>query len=319
MPDSNRPRTPLPQPAEHDLATVVEALVTDAVAMVGSDARVFYWNRSAVGIFEFFSEEMRGQTVLDLCSEDEGRASLAAAMAPLLVDERDPEAESRSVATPITVLCRRSSGVAFPVEITLSPISVQSQRCVVLLMRDVSRRAQLENELLRLATTDPLTGTMSRQHFLQRSREELTRAWRTLGSTSFLIVDVDHLRTINERCGDAVGDAVLKRIASESIEDLRTSDLLGRLEGGEFAALLPDTPLQNAGEVAERLRKRLGDLVHEGSTDPLPLFAQVSIGVVEHLRGQENLEDTLRRGEAALARAKQAGGNREWVDTGDVG
>lgn len=293
--------------------------MTDAVAMVGSDARVFYWNRAAVGMFEFFPDEMRGQPVLDLCSDEDGRANLAQAMAPLLVDERAPEAESRVLATPITLRCRRSTGAEFPVEITLSPMAVQSQRCVVLVMRDMSRRAQLENELLRLATTDSLTGTMSRQHFLQRSREEITRSWRTSGATSFLIVDVDHLRTINEQCGDSVGDAVLKRIASETIDDLRTTDLLGRLEGGEFAALLPDTPLQNAGEVAERLRKRLGDIEHPGGTGPLPLYAQVSIGVVEHLRGQENLEETLRRGEAALARAKKAGGNREWVDAGDVG
>ena len=163
-------------------------------------------------------------------------------------------------------------------------------------------------EMERLATTDSLTGILSRRHFLELGEREWERARRYKRQTSLLLMDIDHFKTVNDTYGHAAGDTTLQALAEVCLSTLRTNDLFGRLGGEEFAVLLPETPRQTAGEAAERLRQAIGTLVIPSEDHEIRIT--VSIGAAPLLPEDESIDQALRRADAALYEAKEAGRNR---------
>ncbi|MDW8234172.1 MAG: diguanylate cyclase, partial [Roseiflexaceae bacterium] len=136
--------------------------------------------------------------------------------------------------------------------------------------------ARLFAETQRLATTDHLTGLFNRHHFFALAPRELERARRYRRSVALLVIDVDYFKVINDTYGHNAGDAVLRSIAERMRRELRDADILARLGGEEFIALLPETNLTGALRVAERLRAAI-----EGSPISLhahPVRVTISIG-----------------------------------------
>ncbi len=174
---------------------------------------------------------------------------------------------------------------------------------------DIQQRKALEQELRLLASTDPLTGLQNRHAFVKRGVSLLKGAQRYQRQCSALMLDIDHFKRINDTYGHAFGDAVLKAVAGELSQGLRDIDLLGRLGGEEFAAILPETDPQHALQVAERLRRAVQALSFTGE-DGSRLHLTLSIGMAERLPGEVRLEDLLARADRALYRAKAAGRNR---------
>lgn len=169
-------------------------------------------------------------------------------------------------------------------------------------------RVRIQDELRRLATTDPLTGANNRRHFLNLSQREFNRARRYGGPVTVMMMDIDHFKSVNDIHGHAVGDDVLRTFVRVSKKALREQDILGRLGGEEFAVTLPSTGLEGAETVAERLRAMV-----EALEIPVPdgvLTFTVSIGIAECGAGEGELEAQLGRADAALYRAKESGRNR---------
>ena len=124
-----------------------------------------------------------------------------------------------------------------------------------------------------------------------------------------LMLDIDHFKKVNDKFGHAVGDIVLQRVAVLCREATRTTDLLGRVGGEEFAFLLLESGRAEAMQVAERLRLSMQNVqitVKEGIQIPI----RVSIGVAEHHVSKETLSDLMNRADKALYRAKSEGRNR---------
>lgn len=153
------------------------------------------------------------------------------------------------------------------------------------------------------ANRDFLTGAWSRRAFFAVAEVELKRAWRSHRDVSLLLFDVDHFKAINDSLGHAAGDRVLVEAVARAEAVIRNVDYLGRIGGEEFAVLLPETGIDDALAVAERLRAGLQVRAEEG------LAFTVSIGVAV-LRNDESLADILQRADAALYRAKLGGRNR---------
>jgi len=174
---------------------------------------------------------------------------------------------------------------------------------------DIQQRKVLEQELRLLASTDPLTGLQNRHAFVKRGVSLLKGAQRHQRQCSALMLDIDHFKRINDTYGHAFGDAVLKAVAGALSQGLREIDLLGRLGGEEFAAILPETDPQQALQVAERLRHAVQALSFIGD-DGSRLHLTLSIGLAERLPGEVRLEDLLARADRALYQAKAAGRNR---------
>ncbi|QAU32975.1 GGDEF domain-containing protein [Janthinobacterium sp. 17J80-10] len=153
------------------------------------------------------------------------------------------------------------------------------------------------------ANRDFLTGAWSRRAFFALAEVDLKRARRSHRDVSLLLFDVDHFKAINDSLGHAAGDRVLVDAVARAEGVIRNGDYLGRIGGEEFAVLLPETGIDAALAVAERLRAGLQVRADEG------IEFTVSIGVAV-LRHEESVADMMRRADAALYRAKIGGRNR---------
>ena len=183
--------------------------------------------------------------------------------------------------------------------------------------RDITDRKKLEEELQQQATTDELTGIANRRSFFKRAEEELRRIDRYQRNCALLFLDIDHFKKVNDTYGHAVGDKALQRIAAICQESMRSTDLLGRIGGEEFAMLLLETGLMEAGLAAERLRQSIQDAVFLIDGNIVPL--KVSIGVTGHGPQEASLSEMMILADQALYQAKQSGRNRVMVlEAGDA-
>ncbi|HWK44806.1 MAG TPA: diguanylate cyclase [Stellaceae bacterium] len=184
----------------------------------------------------------------------------------------------------------------------------------IAIFRPMVRRIRRDaRDLLRLATTDVLTGALNRRSFIARGQLELDRAIRHGRPLSLLMLDADHFKKVNDTFGHAGGDAVLRALADHLARTVRSSDLFGRLGDEEFAILLPETVLAAATGMAERLRAGIAAQVVI-SEDRAIVFT-VSIGVAMAEAGRTDVQHLLNAADAALHAAKVGGRNR--VSIGD--
>ncbi|HGN0465410.1 TPA: biofilm formation regulator diguanylate cyclase SiaD [Pseudomonas aeruginosa] len=151
---------------------------------------------------------------------------------------------------------------------------------------------------------DPLTGLPNRRMLLERLREENERSQRHGQSYVLAMLDVDFFKQVNDTWGHDSGDRVLVEIARAMESELREYDLCGRRGGEEFLLLLPQTRLQDAGPVLERVRDSVRTLAVRVGTEALSVTA--SVGVTEHRIG-ETYSQTVNRADAALLDAKRSG------------
>lgn len=165
-----------------------------------------------------------------------------------------------------------------------------------------------EKELARIATTDLLTGVLNRRGFMGAAGQEFTRSARYDRQLSFLAVDIDGFKAVNDTHGQGAGDAVLQAftIAWQSV--LRTTDTVGRTGGEEFTILLPETDSAQAFDLAERVRQACERV--EFDFLPAGQAITVSVGVASVRTGDSSIEHALARADDALHRAKGAGRNR---------
>lgn len=173
------------------------------------------------------------------------------------------------------------------------------------LQAEIAQRIELQAELERQATTDPLTGLVNRREFSRRFALDLARTQRDASPLSLVLIDLDHFKRINDQYGHAAGDAVLCTLARLSDSCFRSIDTVGRLGGEEFAVLLPGADLQCAAQAARRLAQRLADtpVEHEGQR----IVAGMTAGVVQRLPSEDSLDSLLQRADLALYAGKQAG------------
>jgi len=208
----------------------------------------------------------------------------------------------------------RKNGTSFEVELTTTPIMEDGRQTgVEVVFTDITRRKEMESELMRLATTDPLTGLPNRRSFIQEVEVEMVHSrFSPRNSTAFLMIDLDHFKRVNDDFGHAGGDTVLKAFAAELQKILRKSDLLGRIGGEEFGVLLRYTDLPSAMRLAEKLRARVSamEIPFEGKT----VRITVSIGISVQRPVDDSLDTLMSRADSAMYAAKKAG--RDRVETG---
>lgn len=275
----------------------------DAVMILDQD-RYVECNQAALGIFGCNSvDELIGRTPADFSPpfQPSGADSRAEAC-------RQMEKAFSGGSAFFEWRHSRLNGDAFPAEIMLSKVDVQGKIMLQALARDITTRKTMENELKRLASTDPLTGADNRRSFLEKGERELLRARRYHHPFSVLMMDIDHFKSVNDTHGHQVGDEVLKTLVSQSNRLIRATDILGRLGGEEFAVILPETTAGTALEVCERLRVELSEIVVDSDRGPVRFTVSIGLSMCEN--ASDTLAAIMERADAALYRAKAGGRNR---------
>lgn len=173
------------------------------------------------------------------------------------------------------------------------------------LLKEMAHRQSLETQLRELAERDALTGLANRRHFLKQAQAMLKRARVDEAPFCLFMLDVDHFKTINDTWGHSQGDRALIDITEACVSSLRPDDLIGRFGGEEFVGALPDTRLEDARAVAQRLQRAVAALQARVNKGALALT--VTIGVVEARPGDTDLEALIKRADEALYAGKRQG------------
>lgn len=164
-----------------------------------------------------------------------------------------------------------------------------------------------KEKLLKMAVTDELTTLFNRRYFMSRLNQEFERVKRYESIFTFIMIDIDYFKKVNDTHGHLAGDCVLRNCAEIMKKSLRISDTVGRIGGEEFAILLPETEIEYGVEIAERLRKKIdeSDLEFEGKN----LKVTISAGISDSDSNDLTVDAVLNRSDIALYEAKEAGRN----------
>jgi diguanylate cyclase len=172
----------------------------------------------------------------------------------------------------------------------------------------LARRVRSQNQTLAaLSSIDGLSGLLNRSHWEAVVAAEFQRCRRIGHLSSVVMIDIDHFKSINDRYGHPVGDAVIRSVAGVLRSALRLHDVPGRYGGEEFGVVLPGTGIQGAEVLAERIRKRIESTVLETTKG---VHATASLGVAAFEPRDADHVDWIARADRALYRAKEAGRNR---------
>ncbi|MES9869848.1 MAG: diguanylate cyclase [Sedimenticola sp.] len=182
--------------------------------------------------------------------------------------------------------------------------------------RDISERKRMEDKLRHMATHDTLTKLFNRQAFLHRIEAEVYRAERYHNPLALMLLDIDHFKNVNDNFGHGVGDEVLSRFASILDRSMRKTDFVARYGGEEFTAILPETSIREAREMADRLRRQLFESPFQVN-DSEEIHLSASIGIATYPRHADNWEALIEAADAAMYAAKRAGRNRVMTPEGE--
>lgn len=162
----------------------------------------------------------------------------------------------------------------------------------------------------RLAVTDSLTGLYNRRHLMDTGKREMVRALRYGKPLSLIMLDIDHFKLINDTWGHQMGDRVLKGLADTIATTVREQDTFARIGGEEFAIVLPETDLDNAHRLAERIRSRVEGSILTSLDDGYEISITISLGMTTQAPHDPSFETLMSRADRALYRAKESGRNR---------
>jgi diguanylate cyclase (GGDEF)-like protein/PAS domain S-box-containing protein len=218
--------------------------------------------------------------------------------------------------------CLRADGSRFWANTMIAPLARDEdmpagEQGYALIVRDISDKREAGDTLLRASACDFLTGIANRRTFFEAAELELERWRRFPRPLSVVAIDADFFKNINDTWGHAAGDDVLRNLARTLAENVREIDVVARLGGEEFAALLPSTDLAGAIRLAERFRGAVeSQRVRHGDAE---IGYTVSIGIASMEAGVSGVDQLLKLADDALYAAKRAGRNRIRHERADHG
>lgn len=211
---------------------------------------------------------------------------------------------------PVEFYLKINSGKEYIVEAILSGLFDEKGKAngVVILIRDITASKKRSNELSYLAQHDMLTGLVNRREFESRMESLLEDSRLNERQHVMFYLDLDHFKIVNDECGHAAGDKVLKLLAEEFKNHLRKDDCIGRLGGDEFGVLLVNCNVKSAKKVAEQMRKDIDDFQFDWQGKDYKLG--VSIGIVAITQNSSSIESLMEQADTCCYIAKQKGRNQ---------
>lgn len=285
------------------LALALEHIKGFGVAMLDHAGTVIEWNASIGRLLGEPEHAVVGSQLLDWRADDAEAPEEVASFAEVA------EAVAREGWCQLQAPWRRSDGRPLWGDCIVSAL-VETDGTIggyVAVIRDVTDERQQSQRLLNDALTDPLTGLFNRRGLQKRLSAAKRRTSAPLGPRTWVMVDIDHFKRVNDTCGHEGGDVVLKAVADALQQGAREGDTLARLGGEEFVLSIPDSVDGIGAKIAERLRQRVEEL--SIGTAQRTVHVTASFGVAIERPG-EGWTAALERADAALYRAKREGRNR---------
>ncbi len=178
------------------------------------------------------------------------------------------------------------------------------------LKRQITNLEQANREYRELSIRDGLTGLFNHRYFQAHLSMEVSRSGRHQREFSLIFIDVDHFKNYNDTLGHPEGDTLLKTLSQLIAEKLRVSDILARYGGEEFTIILPETTLENARLVAEKIRLLIAEHPFAGRENQPDGKVTVSIGLASYPAMGKDAETLVKRADEALYQAKNTGRNK---------
>lgn len=290
---------------QHELLEVTLQSIADAVLTTDAHGRVTSLNPVAQRVTGWSAAEARGQPshVVFLVQNEESREPLPDPVRRCLTTGRPTRLPAGAV-----LLAR--DGELRAVDDSVAPIRDAAGRVLgaVLVFRDVTQQRKQWDEIRWRASHDGLTGLVNRVEFGQRLERTFERAQRDGSHHVVLAFDLDRFKLVNDHCGHAAGDAVLREVAQRLEAGVRSRDTVARLGGDEFAAILENCSLDEAMHVAQKLCDTLDQYRYVHGEQRFRIGA--SIGVAPLDSRWPDAESSLREADACCMIAKERGRNR---------
>jgi diguanylate cyclase (GGDEF)-like protein len=180
----------------------------------------------------------------------------------------------------------------------------------IILLRDITERVLLLQEVQQLAIYDSLTNVFNRRHFFQIAEKLVAQSIRYHRPVSILMLDLDHFKKVNDQYGHTVGDRVLQHFASQCIQNIRSSDIIARFGGEEFIILLPETNERNALMMAERLRQQVAETPTRWDAQSIQITVSIGLACFKPSASPVTLDTLIEQADQALYAAKEKGRNQ---------
>lgn len=270
------------------------------ILLVDDSCRIVMVNKRFCEIIGFFKDELIGQDAGIIHTED---ASFETIRENFLKTKNSSYLK-------LKYQLKRKDNKHIWCEFFGSPMELTKQETgVIWSILDITTEKELQNRLEQQAITDYLTTLYNRRYFTSRLEEEISKKRRNQNSAvSLMMFDLDKFKQINDSFGHLTGDSVLKKFADILKSNLRISDIVGRIGGEEFAMILPDTDIQNATVLANRIIKELSSQTI--NIDGQDLNFTASAGVTALASDDVNSDAAMVRADNALYLAKKNGRNR---------
>lgn len=194
-------------------------------------------------------------------------------------------------------------------QLKINPLSTlwQKQRIAVCICRDITESRRHEQKLLSMSEQDPLTGIYNRKKLFERLEVAFQEYRRYATPASFMLLDLDNFKTINDGYGHQAGDKAICHFVNILECELRAVDTFARLGGDEFGFLMPQVTYESALKLAERIKFKINQhpFIYQGSTIPI----SVSIGISQFNRDDHEIQDLICRADQAMYQSKHQGKN----------
>lgn len=282
-------------------ANQILAMADMAILATDSAGVILESNRSACLLFGYTEEEFMGMPVHQLLPPHFRQRHVK-----MVQGFVDGVATEQRMGSRSEVTGYRKDGTFFPLEASIAKVrTATGEWMLVVTMRDITDRKKAEDELMRRATHDPLTGLPNRVLIRERLANALERSLRSGLSTALLFVDLDGFKAVNDTYGHEAGDKLLKSVSARLLDQVRPGDTVARLAGDEFVVLCENLEQPNTVSViAERIN---AELRKPTEFNRIPLFVTASIGIAIGHGSTHSADDLLRSADTAMYAVKEKG------------
>ena len=287
----------------------------DGIITSGSEGNILGWNHGAETIFGYAEPEIMGKPMTLLMPEHYRSAHIAG------MNRIRSSGETHVIGKTVELSGLRKNGSEFPLELSLAKWEIDDGWFLTGIIRDITERKQLEDQVRQLAFYDTLTELANRRLLNDRLRQSIAASRRNERYGALMFLDLDNFKSLNDTHGHEAGDLLLIEAATRLKSCVRAVDTVARFGGDEFVVMINELNADKSesatqgGVIAEKIRAALAkpyvlQVRHEGTAQTtVEHQCTASIGVALFGKDDSSQEDVLKRADTAMYQAKEAGRN----------